>query len=356
VATLRDLLFAGKFNLLFGLLFGIGFAIQLARVEPAGASRSGGAAAGAGGIYMRRIAFLFVVGLVHASLLWPGDVLIVYAVLGPFLLLLRRASDGLVLVLLAACLLYPAFAEATRPLILPASADALVEFTYGQLAASNNRAFGSGSFLDAVRETADVFAWSMSSRLGRVNYVSFAVQMATGMLAGFLLGRRGWPRPGAFSPETLRRARRIALVVAVVGPLLAPAAIGLIAAWFGLAAEADIVRGAATLATTLGRFALAALYALVVVDLAGRAAPPRWLAPLIPAGRMPLSNYLLQTFLASLIFYGWGLGLWGKAGAFVETALAIALYFVVQLPLSSLWLRRFRQGPLESVWRRFTYG
>ena len=71
---------------------------------------------------------------------------------------------------------------------------------------------------------------------------------------------------------------------------------------------------------------------------------------------MPLTNYLLQTALASFVFYGWGLGLWGRTGPAAETLLAVALFIGVQLPISSWWLARRRYGPLEFVWRRFTYG
>ena len=83
---------------------------------------------------------------------------------------------------------------------------------------------------------------------------------------------------------------------------------------------------------------------------------PRWLHSLRDAGRMPLSNYLLQTALATFVFHGWGLGLWNSVGAAGEVALAVVLFVAVQLPLSHAWLRRFRYGPLEYLWRRFTYG
>ena len=112
----------------------------------------------------------------------------------------------------------------------------------------------------------------------------------------------------------------------------------------------------AALARTLGRAALAACYALAVVRLVGADAVPHWLRPLQLAGRMPLTNYLLQTLLASFCFYGWGLGWWGRADAAFETALAIALFVCIQLPFSALWLARHRAGPLESLWRFFTYG
>jgi uncharacterized protein len=109
------------------------------------------------------------------------------------------------------------------------------------------------------------------------------------------------------------------------------------------------------LARTIERAALAAFYALTVLRLVGEPGARGWLLPFADAGRMPLSNYLLQTVLGSLVFYGWGQGLWGRAGPLFETVLAIALFFGVQLPLSRLWLRRFRHGPMESLWRRVTY-
>jgi uncharacterized protein len=74
------------------------------------------------------------------------------------------------------------------------------------------------------------------------------------------------------------------------------------------------------------------------------------------AGRMPLTNYLMQTFIATFLFYGWGLGLWGKVGPAVDIVLAVAIYFLIQVPLSYFWLGRFSMGPMEYVWRLLTYG
>jgi uncharacterized protein len=71
---------------------------------------------------------------------------------------------------------------------------------------------------------------------------------------------------------------------------------------------------------------------------------------------MPLTNYLFQTLLATFIFYGWGLGFWGRVGPALQLVLAVAIYFVIQVPLSRLWLGRFALGPMEYVWRWLTYG
>jgi uncharacterized protein len=97
-------------------------------------------------------------------------------------------------------------------------------------------------------------------------------------------------------------------------------------------------------------------YVLTIVRLAQLPAWQRRFAPIAAAGRMPLTNYLLQTLIATSLFYGWGFGLWGKVGPALQLLIAFAIYFVVQLPLSTFWLRHFEYGPLEYAWRLGTYG
>ena len=357
VAALRDLLFAGKFNLLFGFVFGIGFATQMARLdvaERAHAERRGVAPRPhrAVQVYLRRLAFLAVVAGVHAMLLWPGDVLLVYAIVGLLLLALRRLDDLGFAILIVACLLFPALTEtagATTRMFSPTT-ETLVAFELEQLEASNDRAYGHGSFVDAVRETARVFAWSTRSPYGLFVTLAFCVQMATGIFAGYVAGRRGWltRHAGAGPPRLVATA----LVVAVVGNAIALVGADSLAPALGVGPAVFF----AALARTLGRAALSACYALAIARLVGAGTVPQWLRPLQLAGRMPLTNYLLQTLLASFCFYGWGLGWWGRADAAFETALAIALFTCIQLPFSTLWLARHRAGPLESLWRFFTYG
>jgi len=350
---LREILFAGKFNLLFGLVFGIGFAIQMTRLDAAEAARAARLGDArrrhrATQVYARRLAFLFFVGLVHAMLIWSGDVLLVYALVGFVLLGLRRLGDRALYVLIAACLVLPALSEALRAALVSRGFETVATFQYQQFQASNDLAYGRGSFLDAMRETARVFDWSWRSPFGLFMYASFFVQMATGILIGFVVGRRGWPARPLVDVAAERRAPRKALLVAIGCGVVEVIAFG----WGG---QAGLFVSA--FARTIGRASLAACYALAVVRLVREHRElPRWLRPLRDAGRMPLSNYLLQTALATFVFYGWGLGLWNRAGPGVEIGLAIALFVAVQLPLSHAWFKRFRYGPLEYVWRRFTYG
>ena len=353
VAGLREILFAGKFNLLFGLVFGIGFAIQMARLgdaEAARAARLGGTPRRhrATQVYARRLAFLFVVGLVHAMLLWSGDVLLIYAVIGFALLGLRHLRDRTLYLLIAACLVFPALSEALRSGLFGRGFETVAMFEYQQFQASNDLAYGRGSFLDAMRETARVFDWSWRSPYGLFVWGSFFVQMATGILVGFVVGRRGWPRRALVDPAVERRAPWTALLVAIGSGLIEVVAF----AWGG-----EVGLFVSAFARTIGRASLAACYALALVRVVrNRPELPAWLRPLRDAGRMPLSNYLLQTALATFVFYGWGLGRWNSVGPALETALAFVLFVGVQLPLSHAWLKRFRYGPLEYLWRRFTYG
>jgi uncharacterized protein len=106
----------------------------------------------------------------------------------------------------------------------------------------------------------------------------------------------------------------------------------------------------------LSRLAMMLFYVLTIVRLAQRPEWARRFAPIAAAGRMPLTNYLMQTALCTTLFYGWGFGLWGKVGPAAGFVLSLAIFFLVQVPWSLWWLRHHDQGPLERLWSRLTYG
>lgn len=142
-------------------------------------------------------------------------------------------------------------------------------------------------------------------------------------LALFLLGACVWRW------NLLRGDRRILAAIAIAG-----IAIGTYATMIG---------------TNWASIVLAFGYGGAIV-LAAR--PLCFLAPL---GRMAFTCYLAQSFILSFVFYGWGLGQFGHMSAANGILLAIAIY-AAQAIASALWLRRFRFGPLEWVWRSFSYG
>jgi uncharacterized protein len=343
--VVRDMLFSGKFNSMFSLLFGIGFTIQFARMQELAPGR-------ATQLYLRRLLVLLAIGLAHAAFFWPGDVLHIYAALGLLLLLvLRHASDRMIIGLIILLLLYPALSGAARLVVMTPEITARLVAEAKAFEASNNLAYGQGSFFDAAREHMREFVYNYDNVWGLWGNLGFYVQMATTMLIGVLVGRHHLQRR---IPELMPWIRRLQWWLLGIGLACALA--------FGIIFQVDRVPGPSPLkvlgsiAYVLSRISLMLFYVLTIVRLAQLPAGQVRFAPVAAAGKMPLTNYLMQTLICTTLFYGWGLGWWGKIGPAAQLALAFGIFFLVQVPLSILWLRRFRWGPLEYAWRVATYG
>jgi uncharacterized protein len=343
-AVLRNTLFSGKFNSMFSLLFGIGFTIQLTRLidrrGPDGVR-----------IYVRRLIALFAFGAIHMLVFWTGDVLHMYALLGLLLLLVRNASDRTIFVLIALCLLFPIGSGIYKMLMTgPADIEHL-ELAFNAWLASNDAAYGRGSFADAMREHTRE-TWFLYSDPASFEFtLNFYVQLTTTMLLGFLVGRH---RVMQRIPELMHKIIRLqywALGIGIGSALLLA---------YGEKTVSPIDTSAKSIVVSMSyvvcRLALMTFYVTTLMRLAQRA---RWrarLGAIAIVGRMPLTNYLLQTAIATTIFYGWGLGFWNGGGPLVWFLLAFAIYFIAQVPLSRWWLARFEYGPMEYVWRVLTYG
>jgi len=339
----RDMLFSGKFNSMFSLLFGLGFTIQLGRMMARDPAR-------APWLYVRRLLVLGVFGLIHSMVLWNGDVLHVYAVLGFALLFLRNASNKTVYVLLGICLLFPlvsgliSLAVITPEMVKELVAEDKVWET------SNNLAFGHGTFLEAAREHSREFIFDYSTPLNLWGLLGFYVQMATTMFIGFLIGRNGWVRR---IPEFLPLIRKLQWRALALGVAFA--------ALFGIIREFNRIPGPSPIkivgsnAYVLCRLCMMGFYVLTIVRLTQSPDWQRRFAPIAATGRMPLTNYLTQTLMATTLFYGWGFGLFGKVGPALGLVIALGIYFVIQVPFSVWSLRRHEYGPMEYPWRRLTY-
>lgn len=342
---LRDLLFSGKFNSMFSLLFGIGFTIQFQRMlerDPLGAPA----------MYLRRLLVLFAIGVVHACVFWTGDVLHVYALLGILLLFgLRHVSDRGVMVLIGACIVYPLIASLIRVAVVTKEFTAARVRQAQAFEASNNAAYGHGSFADTVVENLRVMAYGYIDLWNLWGTFGWYVMLALTMLIGLLAGRRRWVQR---VPELMPQIRRLTWWALGIG-LVCGAAFTII---FELnrAPGPSLIKTLGGLCYSLSRLALMIFYVLVIVRLAQTAAGRRWFAPFEAAGRMPLTNYLMQTAICITLFNGWGLGLWLKVGPAAGLALSLFIFFAVQVPWSLWWLKRHERGPVEVLWARITYG
>jgi uncharacterized protein len=344
-STATDVLFAGKFNSMFSMLFAIGFTIQLGRLE----SRDPGHAKA---IYLRRIAWLFVFGAIHMCVFWTGDVLHMYALFGLVLLALRRAPEKLLWALFACCLLLPVGMMVYRLLtFVPADRDAIIASSR-LWEVSNNAAYGHGSFLDALREhtreTINIYTAPWQLR-GVINFYS---QIFATMLLGLILGRRQFFQDSARHLPFVRRLQWAALAGGIATGVV-------FAVWENTTTDfvtPSPFRLVAGICFWLCRVLVMIFYVATLVRCVHNEKIRPRLKPMATAGRMPLTSYLMQTAIATTLFYGWGFGLWGRVGIALDLVLAVAIFFVVQVPLSYWWLKRFELGPMEYVWRRLTYG
>jgi uncharacterized protein len=319
-----------KFYSLFSLLFGMGFALQFDRAQARGGRFLP--------TYLRRLLVLFMFGVAHAVLLWEGDILALYAVLGVLLVAFRNRAPRTTLIGAGLCLLlWLAMVAGLYVLLggypLPKEADTALGISAAQWEAVH----ANGGYVQIVAQRISLLLF----------WPTFLVVAGPSVFVMFLIGlylgkRRIFEDLGAHVP-LLRRMLRWCLVVGVAGNLVY--LLGHNGIRSGFLSEVAIVLGAP---------ALCLFYVAAICLLVQRAGWQRRLAPLAPVGRMALSNYLLQSLVATTIFYGYGLGLFGRVGPVLGLLLTVAIY-AVQVPLSGWWMRRFRFGPAEWLWRSLTY-
>jgi uncharacterized protein len=334
----------GRFYPLFSFLFGWGFAVQDARSRARGRSVTGP--------WLRRCAVLLALGLLHATLLFDGDILVTYAVIGVPLLLVRRvppawlAGLGTGLIVLQS-LFTTGLVALTASLTLSAeSAGSIEEVRAEERAhlATDATVYARGSFGDVVRARTEHLV--VDELLG---FLTVGGTVAGMMLLGMAAARAGWVDPRRW-PAWLRSAMVPAWAVGLL--------LSIPAAWLGgrIALGTDLPGEAAL--RWLGYSLLGPLVALgwagVVVLAARTSVGGRLLTAIAPAGRMSLTIYLSQSLVASLVFNGYGLGLGDDVGIGGAVALAAALW-LVQVVLAGLWFRAFAIGPVEALTRAVAY-
>jgi uncharacterized protein len=281
---------------LFSFLFGVGVAIQAERVSSQQRIR----------FFVRRFTALLAIGLIHILFIWNGDILTLYALCGLVLIPLLRLPEYVLFVLGLGLIVWPNMAP--FPAAFPTTA------TLKALAAGALHAYGKGTW-------PEIFAYRMrETRLLIVPLLMLSLPRTLGlMLWGIGTWRKGWMEN---NPRWWRWAAILGATLGIAGQRLG---IG----------EAE----------TIG---LALVYAAVLL-LWNPYVP--WIAA---AGRMALTNYLLQSVIFGFVFYSYGLGLYGRIGV-VATLLGGVFVYCIQLAMSDWWLKRFRFGPCEWVWRSVSY-
>jgi uncharacterized protein len=357
------LFFDQKFMSIFSMLYGAGVVMMMDRAEARGAAFAP--------LFYRRSAWLLLLGLLHAYFIWFGDILFHYALMGMAVFLLRRAAPKTLIIvagfMLPVALLFNfggsfymeelqadvAGIEARlaqgatldaeqqrkldewreiRPLFAPSDEDIAAEVAAYR-----------GSYVDTLTQRAPFVAF-MQANLTLV----FVVWRVGGlMLLGMALMKLG-----VLSGErNTRFYRKLALVGYGAGlPLAVLSALLLEAHGFDPIYVARFGGIPNYVGSILVAFGHIGAVMLVVKSGALRAIVDRFAA----VGRMALSNYLAHSLLMTSLFYGYGLGLYADVPRLWQQALVVAVV-ALQLLISPWWLKHFRFGPAEWLWRSLSY-
>ncbi|MEM7145421.1 MAG: DUF418 domain-containing protein [Verrucomicrobiota bacterium] len=333
---------SGKFMSLFALLFGAGILLATQTKEAAGQPVNG--------YYTKRLAWLAVFGLLHAYLIWYGDILVAYAVTGFIIFWCRHWKPRTQIIVGALFLAVLPFFIALLTLGLHSSgfdlqaaidADAESPDNFEMKA---NEAF-LGSWLEQLPYRA------LYAAIVQFFGIPFLVFWIAGgwMFIGIALVKLGFFQ-GAWP---LAKYRRIALITIITGIILGVAG----HAWDQYHNWNIIPVMASFPVAYLAMVLLALGYAALILYwcLRTKDTPHPIHTALAKVGRMALTNYIAQSLVLSLIFYGHGLGLRTQL-PFPAVIAIVPAVWIAQLILSSLWLKYYRFGPLEYLWRCLTYG
>jgi uncharacterized protein len=365
------LLVNGNMRGLFSLLFGASMLLFLAKAERGSATR-----AEANRLMLRRLLWLFMFGVVDMTLLlWPGDILSIYAVAGlavlPFTIARPRTLAIGALIAIVSVSTYLAAHQLPKRDILAQGPALDARAVAGQSLSPDDqkkltswREIRTGQLAQSD-EIAAERAVRLTGYAGNLRYLSklswkwwldwkddlrWVFDAVAFMLVGMLLYRIGWIQGGA--------SRRNYLICALLGyglgvPLKTLEALrdwhlmmGVASPQFWMFWLPAVTLQAARLLVTVGHAGLF-LWCWKTFNLR--------LVPLQALGRMAFTGYLGQSILAAVIFSGFGLGLWGKL-SLAELWLTAAIIWALEIAFATAWLSRFKMGPFEWVWRSLTYG
>ena len=312
---------------LFSLLFGVGLAIQFERLAATSRRLP---------LLTRRLLVLLGFGLIHLCFIWNGDILSAYALVGLLALPFLYASNRVLAVAAAVALaIYVAL-----PFWLP-----------------DTFFWPSGVPLEQYVQTATaVYAGGTWAQVIRFNLAEIAhliplhLLVAPRTFALFLLGVMAWRTDLLRHPE---HHRRLLVVTAALGLVLG-LGMNLLdppdpsSTWHSWAPVISVLN-------TLGPSVLAIGYGAAITVLYMFTRAGRVLGVLGPLGRMAFSNYLAQSLIFGWIFFGYGLGRFGRMSPSHALCLGVAVY-VLQVMASHWWLKRYRFGPMEWLWRSLMYG
>jgi uncharacterized protein len=329
-SMLIDIFAQASFYTLFSFLFGFGTYIFYERVTAKGYSFKK--------YFTRRLLGLLLIGCIHAFLIWDGDILISYSLIGILLLLFHRFSPTLWIWLGLTLIILPSFVLGGLLFIAVLFDPKNADWPYdAELGTKAMEVYSSGSFFEIAEQR--VHDWLY------VNNFENAIFLVLALFPMFLLGmycaNKKW---FAHIEDHIKKMKFIC-----IGAFIISCVFKLLPYYYEKNIATEFLQD------SIGGPASAIFYASFLALIVRREFWRKLLSPLSFVGRMSLSNYLFQSILCTTLFYNYGFGLYGKIGPFYGFILTLFIYFI-QIIWSKQWFKRFNYGPIEWLWRRMTYG
>lgn len=333
-----DTFIQGKFISIFSFLFGMGFAIQMSRAKERGARFMG--------FYPRRLMALALYGLIHGILIWSGDILLTYSLSGAMLLCFRNRQQK--------TLLWWAGGLLALPIV---GSTIMVSLYFSRFRRARMKP--EPVDLQKLYRVIDIYAHGTVRQILGQNWVEWTRELPTQRfaiyaLALFLLGMWVWRAGIVQRLEEYRPALKrvcawcipvgliLSAYVAVVKAVIPPGTVS-VWSWFGQTLWLP------------GSHVLSAGYVSGLALIFLREESRNYLRPFAAVGRTALTNYLAESVLCTLFFYSYTTGWYGRIGPALGLVPTVVL-FGAQVVVSNWWLKRYRFGPMEWLWRGMTYG
>jgi uncharacterized protein len=326
-----EILVESSFYPIFAMMFGYGSVILRDRVIQRGMSMS------FNNLFLRRLVFLLLIGLLHAFFIWSGDILANYAIYGMLLLFMLGWSGQVLIISGITLFLIPNLLFSVY-IMFNALIDPNTTLLYADITnvTKSIASYSTGSYWNITQQR--FMDWTAVNGSGNIFFSIFSI------LPLMMIGA------GASKLKWLQKAkdqRKKWMLIFIISFVL-----GLFLKSLPLFIDPNLAFKyiQQSLGGTIFSFAIVALIVLLMTN----GVFAKLLKPIATAGRMSLTIYLCQSIIGTLIFYHYGLGFYGDISLSTGTLLAVLIY-IIQVILAEIWFMRFKNGPLEKIWRIATY-
>jgi uncharacterized protein len=320
---------ADKFIFLYSFLFGYGIYLQYAKFNKDNGNFSG--------FFSRRMLALLFFGIAHILFLWAGDILLLYSIAGFIILLLRKLSTKWQVIL---ALFFYFFIGIWLTLGVWIHLPEAMTSTCTECLDKAKIVYANGDYVSCLKlRLQEYFAFR------NINAFYYLPKIIGIALFGFIASKNNFHQKVATNKL---KWSIVLIIIAIVGT----------ASYFGYEKIVNYESPFANAVYMIGyefmNIFIAGSYLLAIILIASFTTVAKFLKPIALMGCMSLTNYIMQSLLLSIIFYGWGFGLFGQTKVTTVVLIAVCIY-IFQVAINIVWFRFYDQGPLEKLWRKLSY-